>query len=745
MPHATRLAIVTPWFGTNLRGGAEQQSWQLAEQLAARGHAVDVLTTCCASFNDDWGRNALPAGLSRSGNVTIRRFKTNKRDRRAFDRVNAILMAVPPGDLRRSVSPLGDEDAHTFYDNNINSAALYGYLAAEGDRYSHAIFLPYLYGPTLFGIPAIADRAYLQPCLHDEAYAYLTRVAEVAHAARGILLNSEGERELATRLFGPGIIKKSVIVGEGVSDLGDLPAFAARVGAFRPATERYVLYLGRQDAAKNVPMLVQAFAAFRRRQPTSQLKLVLAGERPVSYGDSSRAIVDLGPVSESEKAALLAHARALVQPSLNESFSRVIYESWTHGRPVIVHSDCLPTESAVTASGGGAIASSVASWEDALIALDTADDADLAAMGERGRVYARDVSSWPTVIERYERCLGIGAYATTTERSSIWQIVPAGTGEVRRYADALALSLRRLALDVVDATPESAAPPAGIPAIRHERIDGEPFTYTPAASLVLHEFGTTGAAVNGRAAALATFAKSGTRGFASTPSALVELERAGFSEPELLPMCVDPRMWDTLPDLPLTSALQDGKHNLVYVGRIVEIAHLSQLLIAFLHYLTIEREARLTIVASGRVDDAVYARLFGEVQRLELVDRVLLTRSLTPAQLQAVYRAADLFISLDESEDLGENFLQAMWFDVPIIASASPVAQWLVGPAGILINDASDLLAIAALAQAVVTDRALRAQIIDAQRTMRASLDEGRAAERIAASLARSRAFAASS
>ena len=744
MPQKTRLAIVTPWFGTNLRGGAEQQSWQLAEELATRGHRVDVLTTCCASFNDDWGRNSLAAGIERRGNVTVRRFKVSKRDRRAFNRVNAILMALRPTDLRRSVSPLGDDDSRAFYDNNINSEALYAFLSSEGDRYSHVLFLPYLYGPTLFGLPLVADRAYLQPCLHDESYAFLTRVAEIAHMAKGLLLNSNGELELATRLFGPGILKKSRIVGEGVSAIDDLPSGATRVGGFSPSSERYVLYLGRQDGAKNVPMLVQAFAAFRRRQPTSQLKLVLAGERPVSYGDSTKAIVDLGPVSEAEKAALLAHCRGLVQPSLNESFSRVIYEAWTHGRPVIVHSDCLPTESAVTASGGGYLASSIASWEDALIRLDTAEDAELTEIGERGREYAREVSSWPTVIERYERFLGLTGDEPEA-RSSIWQIVPAETGDVRRYADALALSLRRLAVDVVDATPETAAPPEGALAIRHERIDGAPFTYGRANSLILHEFGADVVVANGRAKALAEFASTGTRGFASTPRALEELVRAGFREPELLPICVDPRIWDCLPDMPLASALQDGKDNLVYVGRVTELAHLDQLLIAFLHYLTIEREARLTIIATGTIDDVVYARLFQEVQRLELMDRVLISRSLTPEQLQAVYRAADIFVSLDESEDLGENFLQAMWFDVPILAYKSAVAQWLVGPAGILINDTRDLLAIAALAQAIVTDQTLRAQIVSAQRVVRASLDEGRAAERIASTLDKGEAWAASS
>ena len=69
------LAIVTPWFGRNLKGGAEQQSWQVATRLAQRGHTVEVLTTCSNSFHDDWAVNHLPVGLSQEQGVKIRRFQ----------------------------------------------------------------------------------------------------------------------------------------------------------------------------------------------------------------------------------------------------------------------------------------------------------------------------------------------------------------------------------------------------------------------------------------------------------------------------------------------------------------------------------------------------------------------------------------------------------------------------------------------------------------------------------------------
>jgi glycosyltransferase involved in cell wall biosynthesis len=106
-----------------------------------------------------------------------------------------------------------------------------------------------------------------------------------------------------------------------------------------------------------------------------------------------------------------------------------------------------------------------------------------------------------------------------------------------------------------------------------------------------------------------------------------------------------------------------------------------------------------------------------------LVDRVLLARDITEPQLQSVYRCAHLFWSLDEGNSLGEGFLQAMWFDVPIIAYKTDVSTRLVGDAGLLIADKSDLMSIATLAQIVVTDGELRRRIVRAQRTVRARFD----------------------
>ena len=728
-PQLVRVAIVTPWFGSGLRGGAEQQSYQLARALASRGYAVDVLTTCCASFSDDWSRNTLRPGVEKHGNLSIYRFRTRKRDRRAFERVNVILTELARERLPLSVSPIGDDDARIFYDENINAPALLSHLSEHGKTYRRVIFIPYLYGTTLNGLPLVADRAYLQPCFHDEPYAYLQRVRENVHAARGLLFNSEGELELAIRLFGPGIIKKSSIVGEGVvTDVGP-EQHAQHVGAFSPREQPYILYLGRQDETKNLGTLLQAWVGFKRRRPASRLQLVLAGQHGSSNSDKLRAIVDLGSVSTAEKNALLANCIALAQPSLNESFSRVLYESWMHARPVVVHRDCLATATAVRSCNGGLIAAMVPEWESALQWIDDAEPAQLTELGERGRSFARAYASWDAVIARYERALDLDSPTKIHEEAAhahVRQVVPENE-TAQRYSAALARALERDRVKNGIETTATPREPSDAAVVMHYVCDDERTADETCSSAVqaLIYHATALGRREGKECGdeLMLLQRIATNVFASTPQALEEVRAAGFSDARFAPISVDPRAWDIVPDRVLAEALHDGKQNLLYIGALATQGHLDRLMIAFLHYLTLEREARLTIVGTGDVDGALYRRLLAEVRRLDLVDHVLVTHNLSDEQFVAVFRAADLFISLDETENLGEAFLQAMWFDVPILAYRTRIAEALVGQAGILIADTSDLLAIAALAQLLVVDPALRTNVLQAQRRIRAEFD----------------------
>ncbi|MDQ1522902.1 MAG: hypothetical protein QOE47_826 [Pyrinomonadaceae bacterium] len=408
------FAIVIPWFGAELKGGAEQQAFQIATRLAARGIDVEVLTTCCRSFQDDWATNQHPPGLAREHGVSVRRFPVAARDAEAFDLVNAKLLALTPRDLRPGVSPLSEADAEIFTGENINSPALLAHLSAHADDYCAFLFIPYMFATATRGLPHVAARAFLQPCLHDEPAAYLPAVEELFQRARLVLFNSEGERELAARLYGASVFARGLVTGEGIEPLDASPEQLARalpVELRRDSGDGngvapFVLYLGRRDETKNTGLLVRAFRRFKERVPDSPLRLVLVGTGAHSYDERARGIFDLGLVAEDAKAALLVNCRALFQPSHNESFSRALMEAWSYGgRPVAAHRECLATAHAVERARGGWLAASEEEWAAVFAHVADAPDAELDATGARGRAYAAAHADWNKVIARYEELL----------------------------------------------------------------------------------------------------------------------------------------------------------------------------------------------------------------------------------------------------------------------------------------------------------------------------------------------------
>jgi len=395
-----KIALVTPWFGTDETNGSQLLSSQLVRELFASNQRVDVLTTCVKSFHDDWSKNYHAEGASRFENFTLRRFGVRARDTEAFNWANAFLLSQPPDFLKTHPGAIPDAVSQAFCRENIQSPGLLQYLADWGRQYRAIIFTPYLYGPVLQGIELVAERAFLQPCLHDEAYAYLPQAARLFGSARGLLFNSSAEYDLARHLYGAGIERKSAVVGHWVNP----PQPGASASREVPAG-RYVLYLGRLCAEKNVESVVKAFRDYRRYRPASRLQLVLAGE-----GDgfeTGGGVHVLGKVSERRKNALLRSCDALLQPSLNESFSRSVMEAWSYSKPVAVNAQCAATAEAVSECDGGWLASRAAPWIDVLSAIDRAGSERLRFLGENGRAYYARCGTPERVLQRYRDVLGL--------------------------------------------------------------------------------------------------------------------------------------------------------------------------------------------------------------------------------------------------------------------------------------------------------------------------------------------------
>ena len=750
-----RIAIVIPWFGREIKGGAEQQAWQIAARLADRQHEVEVLTSCCRSHQDDWSTNHLPAGfVAEPEGFGVRRFPVASRNREAFDRVCGELLSTPPEMLVPGTSPVAAGESETFVDELIKSPELLQYLEAQKASYDWFILMPYLYGPVLRGLEIVADRSALQPCLHDEAYAYLPEVADAFRRARRLLFNSEGERELALRLFGPRIWEKSKIVGEGVE-----PGPEPRVVDAAPDVQqhgRFVLYLGRKETGKNVDLLLRAFARFRAVRPNTDLRLVLAGHGSLDLGAAAPAAVDLGLVSEADKQALLRGCLALAQPSRNESFSRVMMEAWFEGKPVAVHSACLATAVAVQEAGGGWLAGSEEEWAALFAELDRLSPAELVQAGERGRSYAETISDWDEVIDRYEK-----VFSETDSAAPQLVVASKGSGSFAinqflpnlEYGDAIsnqAIWIRdRLrafgyASDIfvryIDPrvehecrvfSPEALQASGAI--IYHHSVGTEitphVLKYAGPKCLIYHnitppEFFEPYApeyadVLRAGREELRSLAPEFPLSYGASSYNAHELWDLGFREPGVLPICVTPDKWDARPDSELMRSLHDGRTNLLFVGRIAPNKRQDDLLEAFSHYLALDPDTRLIIVGKAEKNDPYDAHLRSLIRTLGVQGSVFMPGSVTEEQLSAYYRSAHLYWSMSEHEGFCVPLIEAMWFDVPVLAYNSSAIPETLGEGGLMFTSKQDLGAVAALARIVVKDAGLRRKMLRAQRQRR--------------------------
>ncbi len=749
------LAIVTPWFGKNLKGGAEQQAWQLATRLAARGHTVEVLTTCCRSFQDDWAVNHLKAGVSQEYGVKIRRFKVDSRNYQAFDSVNQLMLSLPFSALKLGLNPVTSEKAETFCSENINSTELLNYLKNQHNQYQAFVFLPYLYGCILKGLPIVAKRAFLQPCLHDEVYAYLPEVAEIFHSAKGLLFISEGEAQLARKLYGPGIIPKSLMAGAGVEAGQNYDPTVIKVVNIAVKKERFVLCLGRRDAGKNTDLLVRAYINFKQTYPESNLKLILAGPGNTSFNNASFPdLIDLGLVEDSEKETLLANCLVLLQPSQNESYSRVIMEAWFYGRPVVAHRDCLATAMAVEEAQGGWLAQTASEWTELIAKIDQIGEEQLAKYGAKGQVYAKENAVWEKVIERYETALGLPVETVSSvvpkrlKLEEIHQLLPN-----LAYGDAIsnhAISIRdylrscgykseifvkcvapQVAHEAIVFKPNCINEQAGL--IYHHSIGSEITEYaithpgskcliyhniTPAEFFLPYRPEFAKLLETGRIE-LKQLAQHFPISVGDSAYNAAELLESGFQKPGVLPIIIDPQKWDMIADASLMQQLQDGKTNLLFVGRIAPNKRQEHLIESFAHYLTMDREARLILAGWGDINDPYYRQIINTIERLNLTNYVLVSGQVNDAQLLAFYRTAHLFWSMSEHEGFGVPLVEAMWFDVPVLAYSSSAVPETLSDAGLMFNNKHDLVQVAALAKILAKDNFLRAKIIKVQRRRR--------------------------
>jgi glycosyltransferase involved in cell wall biosynthesis len=380
-----KLAYVVPRYGAAVIGGAEYGARMLAERLVAlAGWEVEVLTTQALDART-WA-DELPGGSTVEAGVTVHRFPVTGTRHPHFDRLSPAVLGDPEG-------ASGDAERRWIdRQGPVSPGLLDAVRSTDADLVA---FYPYLYHPTVAGVPLAAGRAVMHPAAHDEPPLRLPLFREVFGQVDGFVFQTDGERTLVEGLF-PIAHRRQVVLGLGVEPAeGDRAAAAEVLGlGERP----YLVCVGRVDDGKGTRTLARFFAAYKERHP-GPLALALLGP-VVDAPDPHPDIVVTGPVSEDVKWGALRAATALVNPSGYEAFSLVLVEAWSAGIPVVVNDRCAATSEHVALSGGGLAFGSYAAFEVVIERL-TGDAALRAAMARRGQDYVTERFLWPAVIDRY--------------------------------------------------------------------------------------------------------------------------------------------------------------------------------------------------------------------------------------------------------------------------------------------------------------------------------------------------------
>jgi glycosyltransferase involved in cell wall biosynthesis len=384
-----KIAFVTPWYG-EIPGGMEALTRQTAERLAERGWPVEIITTCIRDFFADWSRNHHKPGVAHLNGVTVRRFAVQKRNRVAFDEVNARLM---------SNLPITAAQERVYIEEMFRAPDLLQYIADHQQEYL-LFFIPYMFATTYYGAQIAPQRSAIIPCLHDESYARLPLYRQVIPQARALLFNTYAEAQLTDQLFVPAGEQWRELVGVGVETAisGDAQRFYRNYNLTPKPT---LLYAGRRDVGKNVPLLIQYWSRYSQ-QTGADYRLVLIGPGEITIPpEAADSIVDLGFVTAQDKYDAYAAATVTCQPSLNESFSIVMMESWLLGTPALVHGRCAVTTDHCRRSNGGLYFTNYDEFAGTVNYLFTHPET-ARQMGQNGRAYVQNHFAWDIVLDKYE-------------------------------------------------------------------------------------------------------------------------------------------------------------------------------------------------------------------------------------------------------------------------------------------------------------------------------------------------------
>jgi len=192
-----------------------------------------------------------------------------------------------------------------------------------------------------------------------------------------------------------------------------------------------------------------------------------------------------------------------------------------------------------------------------------------------------------------------------------------------------------------------------------------------------------------------------------------ELRSLGFPRVELLPFPFDPSSLDGPADPAIIRQYSGDNPTILFVGRLAPNKKQEDILSVFYYFQTIHQPgSRLVLVGPDNLPEYsdFLSRRAGELG----LNNVTITGKISPEELRAYYRSADIFLCLSEHEGFCVPLLESLYYHIPVVAYAAGAIPETLNGSGILIHRKNPLQ-IATLLNRILTDHNLNAKLIRGQ------------------------------
>jgi glycosyltransferase involved in cell wall biosynthesis len=166
-----------------------------------------------------------------------------------------------------------------------------------------------------------------------------------------------------------------------------------------------------------------------------------------------------------------------------------------------------------------------------------------------------------------------------------------------------------------------------------------------------------------------------------------ELQALGYGPVAVLPLILNFETLKQAPDRRTLAKFDDGRRNVVFVGRCAPNKKLEDVISAFACYQkAVEPDSRLILAGSYAGTERYQRLLVGMARELRLTE-VVFTGAIPQAELNACYRSAHVFLGMSEHEGFCIPLVEALFHKVPVLAYAAAAVPETLDGAGVLFQE----------------------------------------------------------